>query len=115
MYPLEKIQELQTEGHPIYPGSTGENLTIAGINWKTLQPGTRLALGDDVIVEITGYANPCSSIAASFAEGHFRRISQKEHPGESRLYAKVIQAGRLVPGLSVRVLNGVEESEDGTN
>lgn len=115
MYPLEHIHELQSEGHPIQPGSTGENVTIAGIEWMTLGPGTRLALGDEVIVEITGYANPCSKIAASFADGHFRRISQKEHPGHSRLYAKVIQTGVLAPGLPVRVLNGVEESKDGTN
>src|SRR5688500_19828759 len=69
MYPLEHIHELQSEGHPIQPGSTGENVTIAGIEWKTLEPETRLALGDDVIVEITGYDNPCSKIGASFEFG----------------------------------------------
>ena len=47
---LELIQLLQAEGHPIYPGSTGENVTVSGLDWATLVPGARLLLGDDVIL-----------------------------------------------------------------
>ena len=112
LYPLEHINGLQAEGHPIYPGSIGENVTVAGMEWKTLQPGTRLALGDEVIIEITAYAGPCLTIAGSFTNGQFRRISQKEHPGESRLYARVIQTGVLAPGQTVRVLNGGESPSE---
>ena len=32
---------LQAEGHPISPGSTGENVTIAGLDWASLRAGTR--------------------------------------------------------------------------
>src|SRR3982751_3906323 len=46
LYSLENITRLQDEGHPIYPGSTGENLTISGLDWKRLAPGSRLAVGD---------------------------------------------------------------------
>jgi len=126
LYPLEHINGLKAEGHPIYPGAIGENVTVAGVRWKTLQPGTRLALGDEVIIEITAYAGPCSTIAGFFTDGQFRRISQKEHPGESRLYARVIQTGLLAAGQKVRVLNGdlssrsetpsaLEETEHGEN
>jgi MOSC domain-containing protein YiiM len=104
LYALERITELQDEGHPIYPGSTGENVTLVGVNWETLQPGSRLALGDEVIIEITSYTTPCRTIAASFTEGRFKRISQKKHPGESRLYARVIRTGLLATGQTVRVL-----------
>ena len=106
LYALEQIRTLQDEGHPIFPGSIGENVTVAGLDWKTLEPGNRLALGDEVIIEITSYAGPCRTIAGSFTDGKFKRISQKKHPGESRLYARVVKTGRLVAGQKVRVING---------
>ncbi|HEX8459749.1 MAG TPA: MOSC domain-containing protein [Pyrinomonadaceae bacterium] len=104
LYSLEVIQALQAEGHPIAPGSTGENVTVAGLDWTTLAPGRRLALGEEVVVELTSYANPCRNIRASFADGKFKRVSQKEHAGESRLYARVLSTGRLAVGQEVRVL-----------
>jgi MOSC domain-containing protein YiiM len=105
LYSVERIKELQAEGHPIFPGSIGENVTISGLDWSTLKPGDRLALGEEVIIEITSYAGPCPTIAGSFTGGKFKRISEKKHPGESRLYARVIQTGLLAVGQTVRVLN----------
>ncbi len=105
LYALELIQQLQAEGHPIFPGSTGENVTIAGLDWATLKPGSRLSLGQEVIIEISSYTKPCKTIAASFIDGAFVRISQEQHPGWSRLYARVLQTGRLAPGQSVKVLS----------
>ncbi|HEX8494811.1 MAG TPA: MOSC domain-containing protein [Pyrinomonadaceae bacterium] len=104
LYALELIQRLQTEGHPISPGSIGENVTIAGLDWDALAPGSRLALGDEVVIEISSYTTPCKTIAASFIGGTYNRISQKKNPGWSRLYARVLKAGRLATGQSVRVL-----------
>lgn len=108
LYALEHITALQDDGHPIYPGSIGENVTIVGLDWKTLEPGSRLALGDEVVIEVTSYAGPCPTIKGSFIDGKFKRISHKKYPGESRLYARVIQTGRLATGQQVRVLNGAE-------
>src|SRR2546423_5034358 len=104
LYALERIAALQREGHPIYPGSVGENVTVAGLDWAQIAPGMRLALGDEVVIEITRPANPCNSLVASFIGGEFKRIAQKLHPGESRLYARVIRTGRLAAGQTVRVL-----------
>jgi MOSC domain-containing protein YiiM len=104
IFSQDLIEELQREGHPIVPGSAGENITLKGVNWSELKPGSRLALGDEVVVEITSYTGPCKSIAASFIKGKYSRISQKKHPGQSRLYARVIRTGRLRVGQQVRVL-----------
>ena len=90
LYSHEHILALQAEGHPITPGSTGENLTIGGLDWTMLKVGDQLQIGDQLRIEITGYAAPCSNIIASFAGGEITRISQKLHPGWSRLYAKVL-------------------------
>jgi MOSC domain-containing protein YiiM len=104
LYSLEVIQRLQGEGHPIHPGSTGENVTVSGLPWEEVRPGVRLALGEEVVVEVTSYTVPCKNIAASFFEGEFTRISQKVHPGDSRVYARVVQGGRLRAGDAVWVL-----------
>ena len=102
LYSLERILALQAEGHPIYPGSVGENLTISGLAWEELVPGARLRIGSDLLVETTGYTSPCRIIAESFAGGHFARISQKERPGWSRLYARVLSPGSIRVGDPVR-------------
>ena len=106
LFALERILELQAEGHPIFPGSVGENVTTVGLDWSRLAPGARLALGDEVVVEISSYTSPCKNIAASFRDGEFKRISQKVHPGDSRLYARILRAGRLAVGQPVRLLDG---------
>ena len=106
LYSLERILELQREGHAIFPGSVGENVTIVGMDWQRLEPGARLALGDEAVVEITRYTSPCKTIADSFAGRDFTRISQKQYPGYSRVYARVIRAGRLAVGQTVKLLNG---------
>lgn len=98
LFAAERIAALQAEGHPITPGSTGENLTIAGLDWAGLKVGDRLLVGGWVELELTDYAAPCSTIEASFADGAFKRISQKLHPGWSRLYARVISEGQVYVG-----------------
>jgi MOSC domain-containing protein YiiM len=106
LYALEHIQALQAEGHPIFPGSVGENVTVAGLVWASLVPGVRLALGDEVVIELSSYTMPCRSIKRSFSDGRFERISQKAHAGQSRLYARVLRTGKLAVGQAVRVLDG---------
>jgi MOSC domain-containing protein YiiM len=101
LYSYEHIQTLQAEGHPIVPGSTGENLTISGLDWPALQVGDRLRIGERVQLEITGYAAPCTNIIESFAGGTITRISQKVHPGWSRLYTRVLEAGVVRQGDTV--------------
>lgn len=105
LYSLERILELQAEGHPIFPGSVGENVTISGLDWNQLAPGVQLALGEEVRIEITKYTSPCDTISDCFANGEFPRISQKVHPGYSRVYARVLQGGQIMVGQPVRVLN----------
>ena len=104
LFPLELILELQAEGHPIFPGSVGENVTVSGLEWGCLAPGARLSLGGEALVEVTSYTTPCKKIAASFADGDFKRISQKARPGDSRLYARVLREGRLAVGHAVKLL-----------
>ena len=107
LYSYERILELQREGHSIFPGSIGENITIADLDWSEIQPGAKLQLGDEAIVEITKPAVPCKSIAAFFIDGNSSRVSDKLYPGWSRFYARVLQPGRLVVGQKIQLLRGL--------
>ncbi|MCY3646352.1 MAG: MOSC domain-containing protein [Chloroflexi bacterium] len=106
LFSLERIKALQAEGHPIGPGGAGENITITGLDWDAVAPGTQLRLGESILIEITGYTAPCYKIEANFSDGDFNRINQKTNPGWSRAYAKVIEGGPLLPGDSVELLPG---------
>jgi len=105
IFSLERIVALQVEGHPIYPGSAGENLTLAGLDWEQVTPGKRLRLADEVLLEITRYTTPCATINASFASGERNRILQTEHAGWSRVYARVLQTGHIQVGSAAIVEN----------
>jgi MOSC domain-containing protein YiiM len=104
LYSLEVIQALQAEGHPIWPGSAGENVTVTGGDWAALAAGQRFALGDDVIIELTRATEPCKQIADSFVDRQFRRIDHEKRPGWSRWYAKIEREGVLRVGQSIRSL-----------
>jgi MOSC domain-containing protein YiiM len=105
IYSLELIEALQREGHPIEPGSAGENLTVSGLDWASIAPGVRLTVGD-ALLEIVSFTVPCKTIRASFVDGRFERISQKTNPGWSRVYARVLSAGEARMGDAVEITNG---------
>jgi MOSC domain-containing protein YiiM len=111
IYALEAILYLQAQGHPVFPGSTGENITLAGVDLATLRPSSILELGDEAIIQITDYAVPCRTIAGSFSDGKAGRISHKLAPGLSRLYACVHRGGMLRPAMPVRLLREPGEAE----
>ncbi len=104
LFSLELIERLQDEGHAIEAGSAGENLTISGLDWETLQIGDVLMIGPSVKVELTSYTSPCDHNARWFREGDYTRISQKKNPGWSRLYARVLAEGVVRPGDVVDIL-----------
>ena len=106
LFSLEQIQALQAEGHPVGPGALGENVTIEGIDWRRVVPGVRLKLGGQLLLEITRYTSPCLNIRPAFSHGDYARVSEKRHPGWSRVYARVLMAGRIQTGDSVVLAEG---------
>lgn len=104
LFPLEVILALQQQGHPIYPGAIGENVTIAGLDWRAVQPGALLQLGEEVRVRVTDYAHPCSNITGAFADGNINNVSAKKTPERARVYVEVLQEGVIQPGDPVTLL-----------
>ena len=104
LFSLELIETLQQEGHPVAPGTTGENLTLAGVEWAELHAGDVVAVGEAVRLQLTTRVEPCKTIAASFAGRDFKRIKPSTHPAETRWYARVLAGGTVRPGDAVEVV-----------
>jgi MOSC domain-containing protein YiiM len=102
---IEAIRRVAADGNPIGPGTSGENVTTEGVEWGALPPGTRAAIGAEVIVELTSPAYPCTTIAGNFTDGRFARLSARVHPLDTRLYARVIRVGTIRPGDAIRILD----------
>ena len=91
------IDALVDEGHHVHPGSAGENLTLAEVDWTTIRPGVRLHVGE-VALEVSSFATPCAKNAQWFSDRDFRRIDHNRRPGWSRAYAWVLEGGEVEPG-----------------
>jgi MOSC domain-containing protein YiiM len=58
----ELHDELSGAGFRVAPGRMGENVTTRGIDLLGLPTGTRLHLGAEAVVEVTGLRNPCAQL-----------------------------------------------------
>jgi MOSC domain-containing protein YiiM len=98
LFSFEILEALQQEGHTVYAGASGENLTLAGLDWTQMKPGEHLKIGEEVQIELTSYCEPCRHNAKWFVNEDYSRISHQHHPGWSRLYARVLSEGRVRQG-----------------
>jgi MOSC domain-containing protein YiiM len=113
LFAQEAIDALRAEGHAIAPGAIGENVTTGGLDWSLVVPGARLRLGEHVVLEVTRYTSPCLTIAPVFVDRDYARVSQKRHPGCSRVYARVLVEGTLRTGDPVRFADACEAARLG--
>src|SRR4051794_13006606 len=104
IFGLEAIERLRAEGHPVAPGSVGDNLTTSGIEWSLLPGGTRARIGSELVIELTDDATPCETQAHNFTDRRFSRISINVHPSDARMYARVINPGEVRPGDPIELL-----------
>ena len=86
----------------VEPGALGENVTTSGVDLLGLSRGTRLHLGPDAVVEVTGLRNPCQQIE-DFRAGLLSRVLVKQPDGSVQ---------RLVGVMSVVLAGGVVRAGD---
>lgn len=58
----ELHEALRAQGFRVQPGAMGENVTTRGVDLLALPAGTRLRLGAEAVIEITGLRNPCAQL-----------------------------------------------------
>jgi MOSC domain-containing protein YiiM len=102
----ELFDELALAGFKIAAGQMGENVTTRGVDLLSLPAGTRLHLGADVVVEVTGLRNPCKQLEG-IQKGLMKAVLS--HAPDGTLIRKagvmgiVLAGGDLWPGDPVEV------------
>lgn len=103
----ELFEELAGLGFTVAPGDLGENVTTRGLDLLALPRGTRLHLGADAIVEVTGLRNPCWQIDA-FRDGLMSACLGRDAAGhvirKTGVMSVVIAGGDVAPGDAIRVV-----------
>jgi MOSC domain-containing protein YiiM len=101
LWSAEVMEALRSEGHHVVPGSAGENITVSGISWNDVRPGTRMRIGE-VLCDISSYAVPCKQLAELFVDRDFNRIHHdrdlENKTASCRVYATVVERGNVSPG-----------------
>lgn len=80
LIPAELHDELRTKGFTVCAGDMGENITTRGVDLLRLPVGTRLHLGTDAVIEITGLRNPCAQLNG-IQEGLMAAVLDKDSQG----------------------------------
>ena len=92
------MDEDTLEGFGLGIGQVRENVTVRGIDLHQVAAGQRLALGDDVVVEITQFCAPCERMDEV-------RPGLREELFEQRgMLATVISGGAVNVGDQVQVI-----------
>jgi MOSC domain-containing protein YiiM len=103
----ELHDELAAAGFTVQPGDIGENVTTRGLDLLALPTGTRLRLGPDAMVEVTGLRNPCTQLDA-FQDGLMAAVLDRAEDGsvvrKAGVMAVVLAGGEVRPGDPVEVL-----------
>jgi MOSC domain-containing protein YiiM len=102
----ELFDEVRAAGFEVAAGQLGENVTTRGIDLLNLPTGTRLHLGDEAVVEVTGLRNPCAQIDG-FRKGLMKQVVDRDADGavrfKSGIMSVVLTGGVVRPGDPVRV------------
>ncbi|MEL6899553.1 MAG: MOSC domain-containing protein [Cyanobacteria bacterium J06606_4] len=102
----ELHDELQVAGFTVSAGQMGENITTRDINLLDLPAGTKLHLGDQAVVEVTGLRNPCAQLD-NFQEGLMAAVLDRDESGnlvrKAGVMAIVAVGGEVKPGDRIRV------------
>lgn len=102
VFSMDVIEALAAEGHPIGPGSVGENITIDGVDWARMRGGLTIEIGE-VQLRTSSPAAPCHKIGDSFIDRDWNRIDHSARPGWARWYASVLSGGTVSPGDAVTI------------
>lgn len=102
----ELFDEVAGNGFTVAPGDLGENVSTRGIDLLGLPTGTRLHLGDEAVVEVTGLRNPCAQID-NYQHGLLKQVLGRDENGQivrkAGIMSIVLAGGVVRPGDPIRV------------
>lgn len=94
----ESVDKMRGKGVELHAGDFAENLLIRGLNLAGLNVGTRLKVGDAIILEITQKGKECHNDCAIK-----QQVGDCVMPREG-VFAKVIEGGEVKIGDNITVV-----------
>lgn len=102
----ELHDELTEGGFHVAPGEMGENVTTRGVDLLALPARTRLSIGVEAVVELTGLRNPCAQLE-EIATGLMQATLDRDDDGhlvrKAGVMAVVVTGGNVRPGDHVSI------------
>ncbi len=95
---IESINKMRSLGFEVVPGDFAENLTTEGIDLVSLPVGSRVSVGDEVVLAVSQIGKECHTGCAIY-----RQIGKCIMPREG-VFAQVIKGGLVKAGDVIRVL-----------
>lgn len=103
----ELHDELRAKGFALDPGHMGENITTRGVDLLGLPTGTRLHIGTNAVVKVTGLRNPCTQLDG-LQPGLMEAVLDRDVNGElvrkAGIMAIVLVGGEVRRGDKIRVV-----------
>jgi len=97
---MESIDKMRALGLAVGPGDFAENLTTEGIDLVSLSIGTRMSIGEEVILEVSQIGKECHTPCAIY-----RQAGVCVMPTEG-IFARVIGGGVTRVGDPIKVETG---------
>lgn len=101
---LQAVAGMLQQTTPISPFLTRRNIVVAGLNLVALKD-KQFAIGDEVILEGTGYCHPCSRMEENLGFGGYNAMR-----GHGGITARVIRGGTIQKGATIKFIDTEEET-----
>jgi len=98
---LQAVAGLLHKDTAISPFLTRRNIVVAGLNLNALK-NQQFLIGEEVILEGTGYCQPCSRMEENLGHGGYNAMR-----GHGGITAKVIQGGTIRKGDTIRFIEKI--------
>jgi MOSC domain-containing protein YiiM len=93
----ESIDKIKNMGINVVPGDFAENLTTEGIDLPSLPIGTKLLVGDGIVLRVTQIGKECHARCAIF-----QQVGDCVMPREG-IFAEVLTEGEVKVGDTIKV------------
>jgi len=99
----EEIEKAREKGLEVSFGDFAENIATTGVDWKNIPVGTRIRLGQKVLVEITQIGKECHNRCAIYY-----KAGDCIMPREG-VFARVLEEGKIRCGDPIRFEKPINE------
>ena len=93
----ESINKIKNMGIDVVPGDFAENLTTEGIDLPSLPIGTKLLVGDGIVLRVTQIGKECHARCAIF-----KQVGDCVMPREG-IFTEVLTEGEIKVGDTIKV------------